>query len=274
MTDRLTLRNVSVNRGRTQVIDRVSLSLHAGQIVALIGPNGAGKSSLLNTIAGSIPHSGRILWDGMPVDRKCIGFMPQNCAVKAELSVLQTLLLGRHEQLGWRIGGHDIDAAGRMLEEFGLKHLAERCINTLSGGQQQLVLLAQRMMRQPRLLILDEATCALDLRHQLVVLDRLRAYVKRTGALVLMAIHDLNLAARNGDTLLLLHRGRLEATGSGAEVLTSARLRAVYGIEAHIVEHGQYGSFILPVSPLAESTILTAALSPQTNTLSALPQAS
>lgn len=274
MTDRLILRNVSVTRAGAQVIDRVSLSLHAGQIVTLIGPNGAGKSSLLNTIAGAIPHSGRILWDGMPVNRKYIGFMPQHCSVKAELSVLQTLLLGRHEQLGWRIGNQDIDAADRMLEEFGLKHLAERCISTLSGGQQQLVLLAQRMMRQPRLLILDEATCALDLRHQLVVLDRLRAYVKRTGALVLMAIHDLNLAARNGDTLLLLHRGRLEAAGNGAEILTSARLRTVYGIEAHIVEHGQHGSFILPVSPFVESAASPAAWSPQAPAFSTLSQAS
>lgn len=274
MTDRLILRNVSVTRARTQVVDDVSLSLHAGQIVALIGPNGAGKSSLLNTIAGAIPHRGRILWGGVPVDRKCIGFMPQHCSVKAELSVLQTLLLGRHEQLGWQIGVHDIDAAGRMLEEFGLKHLAERCINTLSGGQQQLVLLAQRMMRQPRLLILDEATCALDLRHQLVVLDRLRAYVKRTGALVLMAIHDLNLAVRSSDTLLLLHHGRLEAAGNGTDILTPARLRAIYGIEAHIVQHGQHGSFILPVSPFAEVTASPAAWSPQARELSALPQAS
>lgn len=252
MTERLTLHKVSVDRSRTRIIDDISLSLAAGQVVAMVGPNGAGKSTLLGAIAGGIAHGGRILWRGEQVDRRSIGFMPQHCIVKAELSVLQTLLLGRHEQLGWQIHDRDIEAASQMLTEFGLQHMAERRINTLSGGQQQLVLLAQRLMRQPRLLILDEATCALDLRHQLIVLERLRAYVARTGALVLMAIHDLNLAARNADHLLLLNKGQLAAEGISADVLTATRLRAVYGIEVDIVDYGQDIPFIVPVSPRAE----------------------
>lgn len=252
MTERLILHKVSVNRSRTRIINEISLSLTAGQVVAVIGPNGAGKSTLLGAIAGGIAHAGHILWRGEQIDRRAVGFMPQHCTVKAELSVLQTILLGRHEQLGWQIRKHDIEAASQMLTEFGLDHMAERRINTLSGGQQQLVLLAQRLMRQPRLLILDEATCALDLRHQLIVLERLRAYVARTGALVLMAIHDLNLAARNADRLLLLHRGQLAAEGSSTDVLTATRLRAVYGIEVDIVDYGKNIPFIVPVSPRSE----------------------
>ncbi|WP_159952332.1 ABC transporter ATP-binding protein [Rhizobium sp. 18065] len=252
MTNPLCLNKVSVHLGKTRIINEISLSLAAGQVVAVVGPNGAGKSTLLGAVAGAVAHTGRIQWLGGKVDRRKIGFMPQHCTVKAQLSVLQTLILARHEQLGWHVGAHDIEAAGRMLQEFGLEQLADRHINTLSGGQQQLVLLAQRLMRQPRLLILDEATCALDLRHQMIVLERLGAYVARTGALVLMAIHDLNLAARHTACLLLLEKGSLAGQGSASEVLTRATLRNVYGIEVDIVQHGRSAPFIIPVSPTSE----------------------
>lgn len=243
----LELENVRIARGRTTILAGAFGRLEAGQIVGLAGPNGVGKSTLINAIATLVPFSGSIHWRGKPVNLGDIGYMPQQCQVRTDLSVIETVLLGRHERLGWRINTGNIDAAIGVLEEFGIAHLHERSMSTLSGGQQQLVLLAQRLLREPALLLLDEATSALDIRHQMQVFDRLRAYVERTGALVVIAIHDLNLAARHADTLLLLDRSGLTGPGPFDEVIDRQTLRAVYGIEAELLRSQSGHTVILPL---------------------------
>src|SRR5262249_23121318 len=154
------------------------------QIVGLVGPNGAGKSTLLNAISGLVPYTGTITWGGTRIDTREVGLMPQRCAVRAELTALEVVLLGRHERLGWRIDDDALNSAADILQSFGIADLAGRGMQTLSGGQQQLVLLAQRLLRGPKLLLLDEATSALDIKHQMGVFRLLRDYVDRTGALV------------------------------------------------------------------------------------------
>ena len=248
MNSGLKLCDVGVTRGRATILSGISIRLGPAQIVGVIGPNGAGKSTLLGAIAGHIRHAGSILWQDKVVETARIGFMPQHCAVKAELSVLQVLLLGRHERLGWHVRSDDIDAAGAVLASLGLEHLAERCMSTLSGGQQQLVLLAQRLMREPPLLILDEATSALDLGHQMSVVDALKDYVERTGALVMIAIHDLNLAARHADSLMLLNGGRLVSHGPSGEVLTLPAIRSIYRIDAEVLNSPSGLPVIVPLS--------------------------
>lgn len=249
MTAMLVLKNIDVQHGRTKILSDVSASITAGQIVGLIGPNGAGKSTLLNTIAGQAPAKGTILWNGKPLDARHIGYMPQQCQVRAELSVLEVIMLGRHEQLGWRIADDTVGAASRILAFFGISDLAARSMQSLSGGQQQLVLLAQRLLREPQLLLLDEATSALDVRHQMHVLKLLKDYVARTGALVLIAVHDLNLAARHSETVMLLNGGRLVGHGAFDAVITPDILRAVYGIEAEFIPSQSGIPVILPLSP-------------------------
>ncbi|MFN7009751.1 MAG: ABC transporter ATP-binding protein [Allorhizobium sp.] len=251
MSKGLTLRGLGVRRGGARLLDDITVSLDAGQIVGLVGPNGAGKSTLLNAIAGLSSFEGEVAWGGQPVDMKVVGFMPQHCLVRAELSVLEVVLLGRHERLGWRVEDDVIAAAIAILQDFGMEALSARAMQTLSGGQQQLVLLAQRLLREPGLLLLDEATSALDIRHQMRVFDRLGAYVARTGALVLIAIHDLNLAARHSDSVLLLNAGRLEAAGAFADVVTPDRLARVYGIEAELLTCRAGKPVVVPHSRLA-----------------------
>lgn len=240
MTNGLALNNVTVSFGRSTIVKNISLEADRGQIVALIGPNGTGKSTLLGAIAGHFPFKGQVEWAGKAVDTKTLGFMPQYCGVQSGLSVLEVLLLGRHERLGWRVSESDLSEATEMLRSFGLSHLAKRGMNTLSGGQQQLVLLAQRLIRKPELLILDEATSALDLRHQMNVLDRLTDYVSQTGALVVMAIHDLNLAARYAQSLALLEKGNLVAFGAHHAVLNEHNIRNTYRIEAEVLSSGGF----------------------------------
>lgn len=247
MTERLVLRMVTVRRGNATLLDDVTIQLHAGQLVALVGPNGAGKSTLLKAIAGWTTHSGRILWCGQAVDYRQVGFMPQQCQVSANLTVLETLLLGRHELLGWRVKDVDIGAASHILADLGLSQLADRAMTTLSGGQQQAVLLGQRLMRQPKLLLLDEVTSALDLRHQVMVLDLLKRYVARSGALVLSAMHDLNLAARNADTVLMMRKARVVAFGRAQEVFTPDCLRATYDVNIERMQLPDGTPIVVPV---------------------------
>lgn len=257
MTQHLQLDDVTVRRGRVTTLSGITAKIDAGQICALIGPNGAGKSTLLAAIAGQVPANGRLHFQGRAIDPRRIGYMPQHIEVQAELSVLEVMLLGRHDALGWQVKASVIDEASALLCRIGLGDLAERGMHTLSGGQQQLVLLAQRLMRKPDLLLLDEATSALDIRHQMQVLAMLRAYVAATGALVLFAMHDLNLAAHHSDSILLLKNGRLVEHGSFATAVTEKSLRSVYGIEAEFLYTGSGRSVVVPLSlnPMAFSEI-------------------
>lgn len=248
----LHIENVSVTRGGRRIIHDFSLDLESGQIVALIGPNGAGKSTLLGAVAGQIPFSGRILWRDAPVKPGCVGFMPQTSDGRAALTVLEAVILGRFDRLSWRLKQEDVAAASAVLSDLGLAQLADRLLPTLSGGQRQLVMLAQRLVRKPSLLVLDEATSALDLRHQMMVLEILRRYVAETGALVLMAIHDINLAIRHAETMLLMARGRFVAAGAAKHVVSEERLRAHFGIEAYLGVAHEGALIVVPRAPASE----------------------
>lgn len=244
----LDIHDVTISRGRNTIVRQVTLELSPGQIVGIVGPNGAGKSTLLHAVGGLLPFDGQIQWRGKPMDFRKVGFMPQHFTVHADLSVLETVLLGLHAELGWRIQDGQTQAAKRILESFGVAHLAARSMQTLSGGQQQLVLLAQRLVRQPDILILDEATSALDLRHQLQVFTLLARYVEETGALMMVAIHDLNLAARYAENIVILHDGAVAASGRFETVMTENILRRVYGIEAELLASATGIPVILPLS--------------------------
>ncbi|WP_200892694.1 ABC transporter ATP-binding protein [Thalassospira sp. HJ] len=252
MTQTLAIRDLGVRRAGTDILSGVSCALTTGQVVGVIGPNGAGKSTLLSAVAGHTGFSGTVSWggSGSGVQPKAgdIGYMPQSCKVSASLTVLETVLLGTHERLGWRVSQGDIARATGILAELSLSHLASRCMTTLSGGQQQLVLLAQRLVRQPRLLVLDEATSALDMSHQISVLMLLKRYVVRHNALALMAIHDLNIAMQYADQLVLIHDGRLVQQDAPESVLSVENIRRCYGLDVDLVARAGGRPVIAPLA--------------------------
>ncbi|MCC8934802.1 ABC transporter ATP-binding protein [Rhizobium sp. 'Codium 1'] len=254
MSEGLVFDRVGVQFGDRVVLKDVATQFSPAQIIGLVGPNGSGKSSLLGAVAGLVPHFGGITFDGCRVDPRMLGYMPQHGQIRASLSVLEVVLLGQHERLGWRVNAEIQEGAYDILRSFGIADLASRPIHALSGGQQQLVLLAQRLLRAPRLLLLDEATSALDLAHQLRVFEILRSYVTRTGALVVIAIHDLNLAARHTDGVMLLRKGGLAGAGCFDDVVTQQVLRTVYGVEAEFLSSGATGSVIVPVARVREAS--------------------
>lgn len=234
----------SVFKGRTQILHPIQIVVPAGRVLGVIGPNGAGKSTLLRSLAGIDRLDAH--WNGDPLPREQIGYMPQAFQMNARLSVLEAVLLGKREGLGWRVAPADLDAASKVLSDLGLAHLEGATMDRLSGGQQQMVLLAQRILRAPRLLILDEPTSALDLHHQLVIFRHLRAYAEANNAVVVLALHDLTLAARFCDQLLLIDKGKNLAHGDCETVLTAGQIAQSWDISPELLRARDGSCVIVP----------------------------
>ena len=248
----LVLHDFSVTRGANRILAGIGLGFAPGELAGLIGPNGAGKSTLLGAIAGNLPFAGSLRRGGNGICGDDVSYMPQAHGVTTSLSVLEIMLLGRPETRKWRASNEDLALANRVLSQFAIADLAWRAMNTLSGGQQQIVLLAQRLMRLPRIVILDEPTSALDLHHQLSVLAILKDYARSANAIVIAAIHDIGLAGRQCDRIALLDGGRLHAAGKPSEVLTKANISAVYRVEIDVYRNEQDDEICVPVAALRD----------------------
>jgi iron complex transport system ATP-binding protein len=235
------LDDLSVTLGGRDVVTRVSAEL-AGGLIGLIGPNGAGKSTLVRAIAGLVPSQGAILIDGKPAlplreRARRIAYLPQGQAVFWPVTVERLVALGRLPHLAPFARPADTDHAAieRALARTDLLGLRNRPVDQLSGGERARVLLARALAVEAPLLLADEPLAALDPAHQIEVMQLLRAEAAR-GATVIGVLHDLTLAARWCDRLLLLDEGRLVADGAPSQVLTAERIDAVYGVSAFIGE--------------------------------------
>lgn len=229
--------------GRRPVLRGVDAHWETGQMVGLLGPNGAGKSTLVTCIAQLRRYAGVVEFGGRWGSdlRGTIGYMPQGLPNDAALTALESVLTASRRGMTWHTSRADVDRAWSALDELGVAGLADRPLGQLSGGQRQLVALAQTLVREPELILLDEPTSALDMRRQVLVLSHVRRICHRdAGRLAVVALHDLNLAARFCDRLAVLADGAILAEGTPAEVLTPDNLADVYGLRASIVHDGEY----------------------------------
>jgi iron complex transport system ATP-binding protein len=227
--------------GPREVLAGIDLRLDPGERACLLGPNGVGKSSLLRCLTGlARPSSGEVRIDGVPVsawDRRAlaqrVAVVPSQVELPFSMRIEEVVALGRIPHEHPLVGAtpedrRHVDAA---IERVGIDHLRGRDARELSMGERQLVLVALALAQGGRLVLLDEPTVHLDLRHQVEVLALLADLAERDGLTVLAVLHDLALAARFFPRLLLLHEGRLVADGPAAEVLAPDRVRAVYGVD-------------------------------------------
>ncbi|WP_445395388.1 ABC transporter ATP-binding protein [Zobellella sp. An-6] len=209
-----------------------------GSLVGVIGRNGAGKSTLLKSIAGLLPSHGRIMLDGQPLagrrPAKAPGYLPQSLPQPTSLLAYETVYSACRAVHGGLPRPRLEAEIQRVFDRLGISDLALRRLDQLSGGQRQMIGLAQVLVRQPRLLLLDEPTSALDLHWQLNVLECVREVTRSQGNIALVAIHDINLALRFCDELWVLAGGGLLAQGPARDVLTPAVLRTAYGVEARV----------------------------------------
>ncbi len=248
----LSARDVRVVVDNRVLLDRVDADIRGGEMIGLIGPNGAGKTTLLRVIAKlSEPHSGCVTLDDIPLSRISPAILARRCAYLAQgaqahwpLSVERVVALGRLPHLDWRqpLRAEDQQAIELALAAAEVTHLRERTVTTLSGGERMRVLLARIFASQPQIILADEPIAALDPYHQLHVMELLRDHAHaaspaaQSPQAVLAVLHDLNLAARFCDRLLLMANGRIVASGAPREVLTPENLRDVYGVNAVIGE--------------------------------------
>jgi iron complex transport system ATP-binding protein len=246
---------VGVRLGSREILRGVDLELAPGEVLALVGPNGAGKTTLLRVASGVLrPSAGRVLLEGQPLSAlsrrelaRAVAVVPQELQIAFGFSVGEVVLMGRSPHVGG-LGfdsGPDVEVARRALERVGIAELADRSLLELSGGERQLALVARAFAQEPRLLLLDEPTAHLDLRHRLEVAALVREFA-RGGRSALVVSHDLALAARSCDRMVLLAGGRVLAAGAPAEVLTPALLREGFGIEADVIRASDGAPLVVP----------------------------
>lgn len=233
MVKRLALSEVGVAYGRRQILTDVTTpDLLGGEVVALIGPNAAGKSSLFRRIAGMASGTGTVEIASPGGKAPC--YLPQDTAVNAVLTVYESILLARKQGGSWGVGDDELAAIDQALHDLDIAELAFRGLGELSGGQRQLVSIAQTLVRQPEIMLLDEPTSALDLHRQFEVLSLVARLAREKKICVLIAIHDLNQALRIADKVMVLAKGRLVALGPPREIITPALLEEVYGVVARV----------------------------------------
>lgn len=256
--------SVTVFRGGTRILDRVSLRCEPGAVTAVLGANGAGKSTLLGAVAGDYPLTeGRIDVCGVPAhsDRarelaRLRAILAQSSTLAFPFTVFEVALLGRTPHLSGSEGRRDMTIALECLAAAGVDHLRDRSYPTLSGGERQRVQLARALAQiwdapaDRRCLILDEPTSSLDMSYQHVVLALARRLAD-DGTTVAVVLHDVNLAARYADHIALLRGGRVAASGDPRTVLTPDNLAAAFGVRAAVLPHPEHdGPLVVPLAPM------------------------
>lgn len=259
----LTVRNLYFGYGDTPVLNGIDLHLRRGEILSVVGPNGTGKSTLLKCIARIIdPDRGQARFDGKDVRdmtrrelARVFGYVPQHVNGKLPVTVFEAVLMGRRPHMAWKPSNTDLEMVSETLDAMDLGALALKDLGCLSGGQQQKVLLARAVVQSPACLLLDEPTSNLDLKHQLEVMALVTELVRKNGLGAMIAMHDLNLASRFSDKVLMIRNGSVFSAGKSRDVLTASNIRSVYGVEVTIVPHTG-APYILPKHPVMPEDVM------------------
>lgn len=240
----LIIEGVDFSYSGNPVLDNVSAELEGPAFISVLGPNGVGKSTLIHCINKILtPVKGTVLIDDVDVSAipirelaKIIGYVPYSANDTFPLTVVDTVLMGRHPHSKWGSQDHDLEIVYDTLHELEIAELAMRPFNELSAGQHQKVMLARGLVQEPKVLLLDEPTSNLDVRHQLDVAKMLKRISIEKGMLVIMICHDINIAAKYSDSIILMSKGTVYDMGAPNNVITREALRDVYGVDVEIVD--------------------------------------
>jgi len=253
---KLKINGLQFSYNSTPVLENVSLGVKKGEMLTIIGPNASGKTTLLKCINNILkPQNGTILIDekslgglSMREIARKIGHVPQSGADSFPTTVFDTVLMGRKPHGGWKPSEKDLETVSNTISRLDLENIALRNISEISGGQKQKVLIARALAQNPDILLLDEPTSSLDLKHQLEVLDVVNKQTEN-GISVVMTMHDLNLAARYSNKILMLKDGKIFAAGN-VDVLNPKNIESVFGVKVDIVEKSD-GLMIVPEEPVS-----------------------
>ncbi|NMC09707.1 MAG: ABC transporter ATP-binding protein [Methanothrix sp.] len=257
----ITIKGLTFSYNSHKILDDLNVIVDDSEILSLVGPNGSGKTTLIKCIDRILKPKGSILLDGKEIENmsrqevaRQIGYVPQSSSTPLATTVFDTVLMGRRPHIGWRVNDADLGKVAEVLERLHLGDLAMRDFSQLSGGQKQKVLIARALAQEPAVLLLDEPTSNLDMKHQLEVMETVSSLVKEKNISAVMAIHDLNLAARFSDRLVMLKDGQVYAAGEPKVLLNEANICKVYGIEAMVI-NALGRPYIVPVRSLTGALI-------------------
>ena len=240
----LKIDGVDFSYSSTPVLHDITVELNGPKFVSILGPNGVGKSTLIHCINKILsPTRGAVFIDGEDVKEKnlkdlakIIGYVPYSANDTFPLTVVDTVLMGRHPHSKWNSLDKDLDMVYDTLKMLGISHLAMRPFNELSAGQHQKVMLARGLVQEPKILLLDEPTSNLDVRHQLDVTQMLKDLSIEKSILIIMISHDINIAAKYADEIIMMHDGSIYVTGTPQEVITEENMEVVYGVKTEIID--------------------------------------
>ena len=248
---KISVHNLEFNYNGTPVLKNVTSYIEKGDFVALVGPNGSGKSTLIKCLNGILKAKrGSIMIEDRKIDSilaselaKQMAYVPQNEYKKPVFTVFDMVLLGRKPYFNWKPGKNDIDVTHQILKTLHLESIAMKEVNKLSGGQQQTVIIARALAQEPEILLLDEPTANLDIKHQIEVLELLKS-LSQKGMTIIVALHDINMAIRYTNKLMMLKEGKIFASG-GMDIITDENIEALYDVKVNIFKQGE-NIFILP----------------------------
>ncbi|MFJ1455053.1 ABC transporter ATP-binding protein [Nocardia wallacei] len=255
---RLTADDITLGYGGRVIVDGLSLEIETGVITTVIGPNGCGKSTLLRALGRLLrPRAGRVLLDGKAIATlktrdvaRIVGMLPQTPVAPEGLTVADLVARGRHPHQSWlrQWSADDESEVATALDQTGIADLADRTLDELSGGQRQRAWISMALAQGTDILLLDEPTTYLDLAHSLEVLDLVDRLHADLGRTVVMVLHDLNLAIRYSDRLIVMRDGRIVAQGAPADIVDAELLREVFGLEASVLDDPVSGRpMIVPI---------------------------
>ena len=256
---KLEIKGVSFGYGSMPALEDVTMSLGDGEIVSLVGPNGSGKTTLLKCINMILKfQKGTVLVEEKDISKlklkelaKLLSYVPQSAGRSFPSTVFEIVLIGRKPYVDWSVSSRDKEIVSNILSLMGLKEMALRQSNELSGGEYQKVLIARALAQEPQVLLLDEPTSNLDLKHQLDVLNLITSIVKKKNIAAVMAMHDLNIASRFSNKMIFLNGGKIYDAGKPEKVLTERNIRKVYGVEAIVNKNAGY-FHVTPIASISE----------------------
>ena len=239
---KLVINKLSFNYNGFPALKDVELEMGLGEVLSIVGPNGSGKTTLIKCINRILKTKhNTVLIDGKDTGKiglrelsKMMGYVPQNSTSTFPFTVFDIVLMGRRPYIHWSLSERDKEIVAEILRFLGIDKLAMRHFDELSGGEQQKVVIARALAQQPQILLLDEPTSNLDIKHQLEILCILRGLAQSKHCSVIVAMHDLNLASRFSDRMLILKQGRIFAVGTPGSVLTEENIESVYGVKSRV----------------------------------------
>ena len=228
-------------RGK-KILDGLSFEAHDGKITAVVGANGVGKTTLVRGIMGFLEPGGEV-WLGdrnrkeipfSEIARK-VGYLTQESAVQAALTVFEVIMLGRLGHLGLKVDPAELEKVWYIMRTLKIDHLADKYYNELSGGQRRVVNIAQTVVKEPEVLILDEPTANLDMQNEIEMLELIRSYTRAKKVATIVILHDLSMACRYADQIVILKDGRVFRSGSPLEVVSEENVRDAYGVNVRLL---------------------------------------